>query len=90
MHADCYDKNSDEVVFDEDGNPAYTSRSNAHGEKQLMFTSRSNLSHLAPQVRKSASNASLTEEDLRANKLLLLGQRINVHFPKTVAAGGGG
>jgi len=48
VHTNACDGNSDEVVSDEDGNPAYTSRSGAHGEKQLMFTSGwSNLSHLA-------------------------------------------
>ena len=37
-HTDVYDGDSDEVVSDEDGNPAYTTRSGAHGEKQFMFT----------------------------------------------------
>ena len=73
VHTDTYDGHSDEVVSDEDGNPAYTTRLAGHGEKQSMFTSRSNLSHLAPKVRKSASIASLNEEGLRANKTLLLG-----------------
>ena len=50
------DRNIDQVVSDEDGNPAYTSRLyislgcswRAVVEKQLMFTSGwSNLSHLA-------------------------------------------
>ena len=53
VHTDAYDGDSDEVVSDEDGNPAYATRSAGHGEKQSMFTSRSNLSHLAPKVRKS-------------------------------------
>jgi len=88
VHTDAYDGHSDEVVSDEDGNPAYATRLAGHGEKQSMFTSRNNLSHLAPKVRKSASIASLTEEGLRANKTLLLGWHINVHFSKTVAAAG--
>jgi len=51
VHTDACDGNSDEVVSDEDGNPAYTSRLVAHGEKQSMFNSgRSNLSHLAPKA----------------------------------------
>jgi hypothetical protein len=76
VHTDAYDGESDKVVSDEDGNPAYATRSAGHGEKQSMFTSRSNLSHLAPKVSKSASTASLTEEGLRVNKTLLLGRRI--------------
>jgi len=81
VHTDAYDGDSDEVVSDEDGNPAYATRSAGHGEKQSMFTSKSNLSHLAPKVSKSASIASLTEEGLRSNKSLLLGRRIKIHFP---------
>ena len=51
VHTDACDGNSDEVVSDEDGNPAYASCSGAHGEKQSMFTSGwSNLSHLAPNA----------------------------------------
>jgi len=80
VHTNAYDRNSDEVVSDENRNPAYTSRSGTHSEKQSIFTSTSNLSHLAPKVRKSASITSLTEEGLRANKTLLLGQRIKFHL----------
>ena len=57
VHTDAYHRYSDEVISTEGGNPVYTSHSGAHGEKQLMFTSRSNLSHLVPKVRKSASIA---------------------------------
>ena len=46
VHTDACDGNSDEVVSDEAGNPADTSRSGAHGEKRSMFTSGwRNLSH---------------------------------------------
>jgi len=80
VHTDAYDGDSD--VSDEDRIPAYATCWAGHSEKQLMFTSRSNPSHLAPMVRKSASNASLTEEGLRANKTLLLGRCIKIHFLK--------
>ena len=91
VHTDAYYANSDKVVSDEDGNPAYTTRSVAHSDKQSMFTDknrnnltaddRSILSHLAPKVRKSASIASLSEECLRTYKTLLLGRRIKIYFP---------
>jgi len=38
------------------------------------------LSHLAPKISKSGSIASLTEQGLRVNKTLLLGNRIKIHF----------
>jgi len=43
---------------------------------------------LAPKVHKSASVASLTEEGLRANKTLLIGRRIKIHFPTYVISWG--
>ena len=49
---------------------------------------RSNLSHSEPKVWTSVSIASLIEEGLWANTTLLLGRRIKIHFPITVAAGG--
>ena len=65
-----------------DGNPACTTRSVAHGAKQLMFTAedrssltaedQSDLSHMVTKVRKSVSIAPLTEECLHANNTLLI------------------
>ena len=43
---------------------------------------------MAPKVHKSASVASLTEEGLRANKTLLIGRRIKIHFPTYVISWG--
>ena len=45
VHTDTYDVDSDEVVSDEDGNPAHVPRVVAHSQKQSMFTDedRSNL-----------------------------------------------
>ena len=37
VHTDVYDGNSDEIVSEEDRNPACTSRSGAHGKKQSMM-----------------------------------------------------
>ena len=82
-----YDGDSD-CLSDEDDNdgssPVYATRSLAHGVKQSTLTrddDRSNLSHFAPKIRKFKSIASLTEQSLRANKTLLLGKRIKIHFP---------
>ena len=84
---DSYDGDSDcrsDEDEDDGRSPVYTTRSSAHGVKQSMLTDdddRSNLSHLAPKISKSMSIASLTEHGLRANKTLLLGKRIKIHFP---------
>ena len=42
---------------------------------------KSNPSHFAPKVRKSASISSLTEDGHRVNKTLLLGWRFKILFP---------
>ena len=60
VHTDAYDGDSDEVISDEDGNPAYATRSAGHSKNHSMLTSRNNLSLLAPKVSKSVSIAALT------------------------------
>jgi len=79
------DSNCHSDEDEDDGrNPVYATRSLVHGVKQPTLigdVDRSNLSHLAPKISKSKSIASLTEQSLRANKTLLLGKRIKIHFP---------
>ena len=79
------DSNCHSDEHEDDGrSPVYATRSLTHGVKQPTLTAdddRSNLSHLAPKISKSKSIASLTEQSLRANKTLLLGKRIKIHFP---------
>jgi len=79
------DSNCHSDEDEDDGrSPVYATHSLAHGMRQPTLTAdddRSNLSHLAPKISKSKSIASLTEQSLRANKTMLLGKRIKIHFP---------